>query len=105
MLGWNTVDPLLLTRKHHDLSLFTQLFAFDQEGLWSAVGQLLEGVKFLPQSGQADAAGMVMEENTWESLHEDVKACRRRAAFSLITLSKKVSSHMLHGFTLLATQV
>jgi hypothetical protein len=47
LLQWQTKDPLLLTRRLHDLELFTGLYDHSDEALSAIIPQLLLGLQFV----------------------------------------------------------
>lgn len=86
----------MLTRRLHDICLFISLFQHHKPLLLAAVDALFGSVAFTPPE---DAS------KPWDALHEDIKACRRRATYSLIAIARRLSGHLLPHFQELINRV
>jgi hypothetical protein len=96
LITYQTNDPLMLTRRLHDICLFIGLFQHHKQLLLHAVDALFGSVAFVPPE---DAA------KPWDALHEDIKACRRRATYSLIAVARRLPGHLLPHFQELINRV
>ena len=92
IINHTTSDPLLLTLKLHDISIFTTLFNVKPLHIQTILPVLFDGIVFQSNVSYYDQ-------------HEDVRATRKRAIYTLIAMGRKCSRHIQSILTQLTDTV